>query len=168
MAIFHCLGGDDRHLLPYIFYCLQGFLGDLARSLGKDATMSNVFQTLDEHYGIVITFGTLCKELYSPKQGSGENVAEFWVHLSQKVQILQLEYLRRILLEHVEEMKWDHFYEGLNPQYRWMLVHKVDSKNAAGYSDPLLATRKLERRTEARDPLPPKTAMTSVSNVTHS
>ena len=49
-----------------------------------------------------------------------------------------------------------------------MLAHKVDGKNPVGYSDLLLAMRKLERREEARDPLPPKTAMTNVSNVTHS
>ena len=49
-----------------------------------------------------------------------------------------------------------------------MLAHKVDGKNPAGYSDMLIAIRKLERRAEARDPLPPKTAMTSVSNVAHS
>ena len=63
-------------------------------------------------------------------------------------------------------MKWDHFYEGLNLEYWQMLAHKVDSENPAGYSDLLLAMRMLER-TEARDPLPPKTAVTSVSNLTH-
>ena len=45
---------------------------------------------LDEHYGIVMTFDTLSKELYSLKEGSGENMADIWdVHLSQQVQILQ-------------------------------------------------------------------------------
>ena len=48
-----------------------------------------------------------------------------------------------------------------------MLAHKVHGKNPAGYSDLLLAMRKLERRAEARDPLPPKTAMTSALNVMH-
>ena len=93
-------------------------------------------------------FETLSKELHSLKQGSGENVAEFGVHLSQQVQIFQLEYLERILLDHVEKMKWDHFYEGLNSadSYgRW--------QNPPGYFDLLLATWKLESRTEARDPL---------------
>ena len=47
-----------------------------------------------------------------------------------------------------------------------MLVHKVDGKNPVGYSDLLLGARKLERRTENRDPLPPKTAVTSALNVT--
>ena len=55
---------------------------------------------------------TLSKELYSLKQGSGENITEFGEHLSQQVQILQSEYLGRIQQEHIEERKQDHFYKG--------------------------------------------------------
>ena len=69
---------------------------DLAKTLSKDATLANVLQTLDEYYGIVMTFDALSKELYSLKQGSRENVAKFGVHLLQQVQILQSEYLGRI------------------------------------------------------------------------
>ena len=105
-------------MLQYVFQSLQGFLGSLARSLGEDATLNAILQMLDEHYGIVMMFDTLSKELYSLKQRSGENVAEFGVHLSQQVHILQLEYPGRIQQEHVEEMKEDHFYEGLNPKYQ--------------------------------------------------
>ena len=87
-------------------------------SLGEDATLGDVLWMLDEHYGIVMTFNTLSKELYSLKQGMGENVAEFGVCLSQQVQILQKEYPGRIQQEHVEEVKWDHFYKGLSPEYQ--------------------------------------------------
>ena len=144
VAIFHCLGWDDQHLLPYVIWSLQGFLGDPARSLGEDTTLNDVLQTPDEHYGVVMTFDALNKELYSLKPGSGENMTEFGVHLSQQVQILQLEYLGRIQQEHIEEMKRDHFYEGLNPKYRQMLAHKVDGEHPAGYSVLLLAAWKLE------------------------
>ena len=71
--------------------------------------MNDILQMLDEHYGMVMTFDALSKELYSLKQGSGENMAKFGVHLSQQVQILQSEYLGRIQQEHIEEMKQDHF-----------------------------------------------------------
>ena len=71
VAIFCCLGGDNRHLLPYIFCSLQGFLCDIARSLGKDATLSNVLQMLDEPYGIIKMFNTLSKELYSLSKHQG-------------------------------------------------------------------------------------------------
>ena len=87
----------------------------------------------------------------------GKNVAEFGVHLSQQVQILQMEYPGRIQQQHVEEVKWDCFYEGLSPKYWQMLAHKVNGESPVTYSQLLLATQKLERWAEARDPLPPKT-----------
>ena len=89
IAIFHHLGWDNQHLLQYVFWSLQEFPGDLARSLDEDTTLNDVLQTLDEHYGIVMTFDILSKELYSLKQGSGEDIAKFNMHLSQQVQILQ-------------------------------------------------------------------------------
>ena len=93
------------------------FPRDLARGLGENATLSDVLQMLDKHYGVVMTFNTLSKKLYSLKQGSGENVAKFGMCLSQQVQILQLEYPGRIQLEHIEEIKGDCFYRGLNSEY---------------------------------------------------
>ena len=45
ITTFHCLGWDDQHLLPYVFWSLLGFPGDLARSLGKDATLNDILQT---------------------------------------------------------------------------------------------------------------------------
>ena len=110
-------------------------------------------------------FDTLSMELYPLKQGLGEKVAEFGVHLTQQVQILQSQYLGRIQPKHVEEMKHDCFYEGPNPKYQHMLAHRVDGENPTGHSDLLLATGKLERRAEVRDPLPPKTSVTSGLNV---
>ena len=67
MSMFCCSGLDNCHLLPYVFRSLQSFPGDLVRSLGEDATLCNVLQMLDEHYGVMITFDALCKELYSLK-----------------------------------------------------------------------------------------------------
>ena len=96
VAIFCHLGWDDQHLLPYIFWSLQGFPGDLARSIGKDATLTDVLQMLDEHYGMVMMFDTLSKDLCSLKQGSRANVAKYRVCLLQQVQILQSDYPGRI------------------------------------------------------------------------
>ena len=147
---------------------LQGFPEDLARSFGEDATLGNVLQMLDKHYGIVMTFDTLSKKLYSLKQRMGENMTKFGVHLSQQVQILQTEYTGRIEQDHVEEVKQDHFYEGLNPKYWQMLAHKVNGENPVTYSELLLAALKLKRQAEARHPLLLKTTTTGSSNVTHS
>ena len=128
MSAFCHSGCDNCHLLPYVIRSLQGFPGDLVRNLGEDATLSDVLWMLDEHNGVMMTFDTLSKELYSLKQGMGENVALFGVCLSQQVQILQTEYPSRIQQEHVEEVKWHHFYEGLSPEYQPMLAHKVNGE----------------------------------------
>ena len=68
MAIFCWSGWNNQHLLLYVFHLLQGFLGDLAHSLGEDANLSDVLQTFDKHYGVVMTFDALHKELYFLKQ----------------------------------------------------------------------------------------------------
>ena len=57
-------------MLLYIFQSLHGFPGDLARRLGEDATITDILQMLDEHYGMMMMFDALSKELYSLKQGS--------------------------------------------------------------------------------------------------
>ena len=123
MSVFLHSGWDDHHLLPYVFRSLQGFLGVLVRSLDEGTTLDKVLQMLDEHYGVVMIFNAISKELYSLKWGMGGNVAEFRVCLSKQVQILQMEYPGRIQQQHVEEVKWDHFYEGLSPEYWKMLAH---------------------------------------------
>ena len=103
-----------------------------------------------------------------PQTRIRRNVAKFGVWLLQHVQILLLEYLWRIQLEHMEEVKMDHLYESLNPEYKWMLVWKVDGEHPARYSELLLGAHKLERWTEMRDPLLLKTTSMGESNVTHS
>ena len=64
VAFLHWSGWDDQHLLSYIFCSLQGFQGDLARSLGKDATLSDILQMLDEHYGVIMMFDAISKEFF--------------------------------------------------------------------------------------------------------
>ena len=64
---------------------MQGFLGDLARCLGEYTTLGDILQMLDEHYWVKMTIDALSKEMYSLKQGPGENVAELGVCLSQQV-----------------------------------------------------------------------------------
>ena len=162
MSVFCHNSWDDHHLLPYVFRSLQGFPGDLLRSLGEDATLGNDIQMLDEHYDVVMTFDALSKELYSLKQGMGENMVEFQVHLSQQIQILQMKYPSRIQWEHVEKVKQDCFYKDLSPEYQQILAHKVNGENPVIYSKLLLTAQKLERWVEVRDPLLPKTPTTRV------
>ena len=121
---------------------------------------------LGEHYGAMMTFDSLSKELYSLKKGMGENMAEFGVCLSQQVQILLTKYPGRIQQQHVEKVKQDCFYEGLSHEYQQMLVHKVDDEHHVTYSKLLLTAQKLERWAEVRDPLLQKTPTARSLNVT--
>ena len=95
-------------------------------------------------------------------------MAEFRICLCQQVQILQTEYPSRILQEHVEEVKQDHFSDGLSPEYWQMLAHKVDGENPVFYSKLFLTAQKLERWAEARDPLLPNITIARSLNVAHS
>ena len=83
MAIFCQFGWDDQHLLPNIFHSVQGFPGDLARSLGKDVTLNDVLQMLDKHYGVIMTFDALSKECYSLKQGLNKNMSLGYIFCSR-------------------------------------------------------------------------------------
>ena len=47
--------------------------------MGEDANLNDILWMLDEHYGVIIMFNALSKEIYSLKQGLSENVAEFGV-----------------------------------------------------------------------------------------
>ena len=67
----------------------------------------------------------------------------------------------------MEEVKQDHFYKGLSPEYWQMLTHKVNGENPVAYSELLLTGQKLERWAESRDPLLPKTPITRSLNITH-
>ena len=92
----------------------------------------------------------------------GENVAEFGVHLSQQIQILQMEYPSRIQQDKVGEVKQDHFYEGLNPKYWQMLAHKVNGENPVTYSKLLLAAWKLKGGQKPETPCSPKPLLLGV------
>ena len=65
-------------------------------------------------------------------------------------------------------MKRDHFYEGLNPEFRHMPAHKVDSNHPTSYSELLLEARKLERWNKAIDPLFSKIILSGEANATQS
>ena len=72
VAIHRRSGCRDWALLPHVYQSLQSFPRELARSLGKDATLQEVLWMLDEHYGVVMTFDVLNKELYMLHQGYQE------------------------------------------------------------------------------------------------
>ena len=75
-------GCGDQAVLPHMYQSLKGFPGELAQSLGKDATLQEVLQVLDDHYGVVMTFNALHKELYMLLQGYQEGMSEYGIQLA--------------------------------------------------------------------------------------
>ena len=64
MTVYHHVGSWDHTLLPYAIQSLQGYLGELVRSLGMDITLDNVLTTLDKHYNNVKALDALNQGLF--------------------------------------------------------------------------------------------------------
>ena len=114
-----------------------------AQNLGKDTTLQEQLQMLDKHYGVVMTFDALNKELYMLHQGYQEGMSEYGVWLALHVWIIQTDLPRHIRDEHLEGVKHDHFYEGLNEEYQVMLAHKMENEWSATYIELLTVLGRL-------------------------
>ena len=53
LMVYHHAGCQDCTLLPYAIHSLQGYPGELVRSLGTDITLDGIINILDGHYNIV-------------------------------------------------------------------------------------------------------------------
>ena len=62
LMVYHCTGCQDHTLLPYAIHSLQGYLGELMRSLGTDITPDDVLTILDEHYNKLKALDALNQE----------------------------------------------------------------------------------------------------------
>ena len=64
LMVYHCVGFWDHTLLPYAICSLQGYLGELIRSLGTDITLDDVLAILNEHYNNIKALDALNQELF--------------------------------------------------------------------------------------------------------
>ena len=64
LTVYHHAGGWDCTLLPYTIHSLQGYPGELVRSLGTDITLDDVLTILNEHYNNVKTLDALNQKLF--------------------------------------------------------------------------------------------------------
>ena len=62
LMVYCCTG--RLHLLPYVMYSLQGYPGELVRSLGTNITLDGILAVLDEHYNNVKALDVLNQELF--------------------------------------------------------------------------------------------------------
>ena len=64
LMVYHHTGCQDSTLLPYIICSLQGYPGELVRSLGADITLDGILVILDEHNNNVLALDALNQELF--------------------------------------------------------------------------------------------------------
>ena len=64
LTVYCCTRCWDHTLLPYAIHSLQGYPGELVKSLGTDITLDDVLTILDEHYNNVKALDTLNQELF--------------------------------------------------------------------------------------------------------
>ena len=63
LMVYHHMGCRDCTFLPCAIYSLQGYLGELVRSLATDITLDGILTILDEHYNNVKALDALNQEL---------------------------------------------------------------------------------------------------------
>ena len=110
LTVYCHAGCQDCTLLPYAIHSLQGYLGELVRSLGTDITLDDVLTILDEHYNNVKAMDSLNQELFQLQMGEKETVLDWGVHLLRHLQVLVASFLEHFPLDHVAKLKPDHFY----------------------------------------------------------
>ena len=64
LTVYCCAGCQDCTLLPYAICSLQGYPGELVRSLGTDITLDDILTILDEHYNNVKALDALNQDLF--------------------------------------------------------------------------------------------------------
>ena len=155
--IVYCHTGCwDHTLLLYAICSLQGYLGELVRSLGTDITLDDVLTILDEHYNNVKALDALNQELLQLCMGEKETIG-LGMHLSRHLQILSGIIPRMFPSNHVAKLKHDHFYGGLPKWLTAMVAYLKASTNEKMYSDYLWAVREAEKE-EAMEPSCSQTA----------
>ena len=145
------------HPLPYAMHCLQGYPGELVRSLGTDIPLDCILAILDEHYNNVKALDALNQELLQLWMGEKETVSDCGVCLSRHLQILMSSFPECFPLDHVAELKQDCLYGGLPKQLKVMVAYLKASSNERMYSDYLWVAHEAEKE-EAKEPSHNQTA----------
>ena len=63
----HRLNHTDESLLPHMYWSLQGFLGELAHSLGKVPSLDDLLAKLNDYFRVVEELDAMNWHLYTIK-----------------------------------------------------------------------------------------------------
>ena len=135
LTVYHQAGCWDCTLLPYAIHSLQGYLGELVRSVGTNITLDYVFAILDEHYNNVNAQDAFNWELFQLQMGKKETVSD-WEYVCWGIsKFLWCHFQKCFPQDHVTELKLDHFYGGLPKRIKVMVAYLKASANEKTYSD---------------------------------
>ena len=112
LTVYQHAGCRGHTLLPYASRSLQGYPGELVQSSRTDVTLDDLLTILDKHYNNVKVFDALNQELFQLQMADKETVSDWVICLSRHLQILVASFPNCFPLEHVAELKRDHFYGG--------------------------------------------------------
>ena len=104
------------------------------RSLGTVITLDDILAVLDEHYINVKVLDALNQELFQLWMGKKETVSEWGCICQGHLQILMATFPEHFPPDHIAELKWDHFYEGLPKWFKVMVAYLKASSNEKTYS----------------------------------
>ena len=142
---------SDDQILAEAFSTLKGEPAELVQDLGEDATLDEMMEVLDGHYGNVLDYDALNSELYTMKQAFSESVTAFGVRVSTCVKMMAAEYPARMPAHTVPTTKRDRFYGGLRPVYKNALAY-LREKRGVTYEKVLSKAREIEISRNLRDP----------------
>ena len=91
------------------------------------------------------------QELFQQQMGEKETVSDWGVCLSRHLQVLTASCPECFPLDHVAELKHDHFYGGLPKWLTTMVAYLKASTNKKMYSDYLQVVKETEKE-EAMEP----------------
>ena len=100
---------------------------------------------LNEHYNNVKVLDVLNQELFQLWMADKETVLDWGICLSRHLQILAASFPGCFPLEHVAELKRDHFYGRLPKQLKVMVAYLKMGPQLRTYSDYLRAAREAEK-----------------------
>ena len=123
LTVYHCAGCWDCSLLPYVICSLQGYPGELVRSLGMDIMLDDILTILDVHYNNVKALDALNQELFQLRIGKKKTVSDWGVCLSRHLQVLAASFPDRFPPDQVPELKWDCFNGGLSKRLKAMVAY---------------------------------------------
>ena len=145
LTVYQCAGCRHHTLLPYAIRSLQGYPGELVQSFGTDTSLDDVLTILDEHYNNVKVPDALNQEQFQLQMADKETASDWGVHLSRNLKILAASFPDCFSLDHVVELKRDHFYGGLPKQLKVMVAYLRAGPQVRTYSDYLRAVRETEK-----------------------